>query len=243
MTRQVFTLFVLIGMLFSASCSSRPNTPTSEVTPKANMPNPASVYCEQNGGRVELRPDASGAVAGVCVFPDGSECDEWAYYRGECQPGNTLIPTAESAVEGWQIYRNDALGYSFYYPADATISTADDPLKTLSVIGPIKGDDHWPVIFISHPSDRPEYRPSEGADLAQWLTDHDLLVGDRQPDMQIAGSTAIHTRKARSPQSYAADQYFFVRSQQLYSVVILHTGDHEDWELYNRFLESIRFES
>jgi putative hemolysin len=54
---------------------------------KANLPNPASVYCEQNGGRLELEQDASGGVSGVCIFADGSECDEWAYFRGECKPG------------------------------------------------------------------------------------------------------------------------------------------------------------
>ncbi|MBU1866793.1 MAG: DUF333 domain-containing protein, partial [Actinobacteria bacterium] len=28
-----------------------------------------------------------GGTYGVCVFPDGSECDEWAFFRGECEPG------------------------------------------------------------------------------------------------------------------------------------------------------------
>lgn len=55
--------------------------------PKSNMPNPASVYCEQNGGKLELRQDASGGVSGVCIFADESECDEWAYFRSECKPG------------------------------------------------------------------------------------------------------------------------------------------------------------
>ncbi|GAB4480077.1 MAG: hypothetical protein Kow00124_26420 [Anaerolineae bacterium] len=52
------------------------------------MPNPASVYCEEQGGTLEIRTDASGGQYGVCIFEDGSECDEWAFYRGECQPGD-----------------------------------------------------------------------------------------------------------------------------------------------------------
>lgn len=49
------------------------------------MANPASVYCEENGGRLELRDTASGQQ-GICVFENGSECDEWKYFRGECSP-------------------------------------------------------------------------------------------------------------------------------------------------------------
>jgi eight-cysteine-cluster-containing protein len=52
------------------------------------MPNPASVYCEQHGGKSKIRTDPLGNQYGVCIFPDGSECEEWAYYRGECKPGN-----------------------------------------------------------------------------------------------------------------------------------------------------------
>jgi hypothetical protein len=63
----------------------------------------------------------------------------------------------------------------------------------------------------------------------------------RQPDAQIAGTTAIHTRLPRSPQTYAYDKYFFAHSGQLYTVVLLHAGDKEDWDLYNHFLASIQF--
>ena len=52
------------------------------------MANPASVYCAENGGNSEIRTDENGGQYGVCVFSDGSECDEWAFYRGECQPSD-----------------------------------------------------------------------------------------------------------------------------------------------------------
>jgi hypothetical protein len=36
---------------------------------------------------------------GICVFPDGSTCDEWAYYRGECGPAAQKSPTPAMTVE------------------------------------------------------------------------------------------------------------------------------------------------
>ena len=50
--------------------------------------NPASVYCVDQGGRLEIRTNQDGSQAGVCVFTDGSECDEWAFFRKECAMGN-----------------------------------------------------------------------------------------------------------------------------------------------------------
>jgi putative hemolysin len=213
----------------------------------ANMPNPASVYCEANGGTLDMRTDAEGGQYGMCVFPDGDECDEWAFFRGECGAGKAVT---ELAADGWRVYHNAALGYSFDYPADASLDNADEPLHSLTVTGPLSGDDHWPMIFFSHPADREEYRPPEGTDLEAWLVDHRLLPAAdqqpaaevRQPDAQIAGMTAIHTRFERSPQSYAHDKYFFAHAGQLFTVVIVHAGDREDWQVYNHFLESIQFE-
>jgi putative hemolysin len=68
--KTLFTLAMLTCIVLLASCSSRQTSPT----PESDMPNPASVYCEQNGGKLEFRQDALGGVSGVCIFPDGSEC-------------------------------------------------------------------------------------------------------------------------------------------------------------------------
>ncbi len=72
--------------------------PTQMVTPTtapvAGMANPASVYCQQQGGKTEIRKEAKGEV-GYCVFPDKSECEEWAFQRGECKPG--AKPTAAAS--------------------------------------------------------------------------------------------------------------------------------------------------
>jgi putative hemolysin len=68
------------------------------VEPTIGMANPASAYCQEQGYTLEMRTDASGTY-GVCIFPDGSECEEWAFYRGECQPASEQEPPTEPAVE------------------------------------------------------------------------------------------------------------------------------------------------
>jgi hypothetical protein len=53
---------------------------------ETGIANPASVFCEEQGGTVDIRTDESGGQVGYCVFSDGTEVEEWAYYRGEAQP-------------------------------------------------------------------------------------------------------------------------------------------------------------
>lgn len=50
----------------------------------ANMGNPASINCNKVGGESVTRTLANGDQLGVCVFKDGTECDEWALMRGDC---------------------------------------------------------------------------------------------------------------------------------------------------------------
>lgn len=78
--------FTIILLALTACTSFRVQTDESTGTesPLVNMPNPASVYCEQNGYELEIRTADDGSQSGVCIFPDGSTCDEWAYFRGEC---------------------------------------------------------------------------------------------------------------------------------------------------------------
>ncbi len=103
------------------------------------------MFCEQNGGTLELRTDASGGVAGICIFPNGSECDEWAFFRGECKPADptaapvqdptptgisTPIPINPADYEGWWTYVNPTYGFSLLLPGDWSIdeTTVGDPL-------------------------------------------------------------------------------------------------------------------
>ncbi len=51
------------------------------------LANPASVFCEENGGSFEIRTMEDGSQVGICVFPDGSECDEWEFFSGQIELG------------------------------------------------------------------------------------------------------------------------------------------------------------
>lgn len=79
-----------------AACGPTQTPTPSAVETKAALPNPASQFCEANGGTLEIRTSADGAQTGICIFPDNTECEEWAYFRGECQPG--VAPAGTSAV-------------------------------------------------------------------------------------------------------------------------------------------------
>ncbi len=45
------------------------------------VPNPAAVFCEEQGGTVEIVTDAQGNQSGICALPDGTEIEEWEHYR------------------------------------------------------------------------------------------------------------------------------------------------------------------
>jgi len=62
------------------------------------LKNPASVYCGKHGGRLEMKKSPQGEY-GVCHFKDGSECEEWKFFRGQCHKGEhfSASPTANAA--------------------------------------------------------------------------------------------------------------------------------------------------
>jgi putative hemolysin len=98
--KRIFTFTMILMTL--AACTTpwvQTSEPAAKDTPQANMPNPASVYCEQNGNKLEIRTAADGSQSGICVFPDGSACDEWAYFRGECGLAGQTSPTPFTTIE------------------------------------------------------------------------------------------------------------------------------------------------
>jgi putative hemolysin len=108
--KKIFTFTIILVALIACAVAVRAiigyfsvTQATSDSTatdiPQVNMPNPASVYCVQNGNKLEIRTAADGSQSGICVFPDSSTCDEWAYFRGECGPAAQKSPTPAMTVE------------------------------------------------------------------------------------------------------------------------------------------------
>jgi putative hemolysin len=85
--KKLFSITII--MMAMAACTVPPIqatvSPATDI-PQAGLPNPASVNCEQNGNKLEIRTATDGSQSGICIFPDGSSCEEWAYFRGECGP-------------------------------------------------------------------------------------------------------------------------------------------------------------
>jgi putative hemolysin len=99
MKRIFIFAIILLALTACTTLEVQAPEPTATDIPQVNMPNPASVYCEQNGNVLEIRTAADGSQSGVCIFPDGSTCDEWAYYRGECNPASENNPTPATTLE------------------------------------------------------------------------------------------------------------------------------------------------
>jgi hypothetical protein len=104
------------------------------------VPNPSAVYCIKCGYQYQIRTDSTGGQYGVCVFPDGSECEAWTYYRkcnspqicSDCNcpwPCPTRIIYVDDDAEGanngisWQ----DA--YKYLQDALADANSARNPVE------------------------------------------------------------------------------------------------------------------
>jgi putative hemolysin len=132
MHRRLSSLGLLLSLtaVILSACSGAPAVKATPVPakeareePAAGLANPAAVYCQEQGGTVEIRTDAQGGQYGVCVFDDGSECDEWAYFRGECQPGELEVAPAPVPVPA---YVNERYGFSFDPPSQYAIEGYDN---------------------------------------------------------------------------------------------------------------------
>ena len=91
---QRILVFTIIASFILIGCTSRvvnvnvnSNQPASS---NIGLANPASEYCIQQGGKIEIVADEEGGQYGVCKFEDSSQCEEWAYFNGKCRPGDSL---------------------------------------------------------------------------------------------------------------------------------------------------------
>jgi putative hemolysin len=137
-SHMVWILFILLGLAGCAQPTTPAAIPTIQpaTTTPIGLPNPASVHCQEKGYTLEIRTATDGSQHGVCIFPGGSECDEWAFYRGECGPTSaspTSAPPSPQAdpYEGWRTYTHADYGFSFRYPPEWSLEEVQDPQHTM----------------------------------------------------------------------------------------------------------------
>jgi putative hemolysin len=104
--KPIITIFwIILLVLALTSCSSAPAepTPTIIVEEEGNdqfigVPNPASFYCQEMGYELDIRNTDNGQE-GVCVFPDGTECEEWTFLTGSCSVEWTFCQRQGGSIE------------------------------------------------------------------------------------------------------------------------------------------------
>ncbi|MEN9802324.1 MAG: hypothetical protein RLZ37_1449 [Actinomycetota bacterium] len=85
--RRTSMIVVMAAVMpFAAACGSddSPSTtePTSDSGDSTQIANPASEFCVEQGGTLEIVDEADGQV-GYCTLPDGTRVEEWEYYRSQ----------------------------------------------------------------------------------------------------------------------------------------------------------------
>lgn len=90
--------------LFLTACQ----TTTEPYPPKIGSPNPASKYCIDQGGKLEIKESAAGQ-AGYCHLPDGKVVEEWELFRStmpKCQADKAKTLVGKSGLTDKQILEN-----------------------------------------------------------------------------------------------------------------------------------------
>ena len=97
-TIQEIRGWVMLMMYRSTNVKSE--TPAEEWTGEvAEIANPAAEYCVAQGGTVNIVKDAEGNESGMCKLADGTEVDEWEYFRANNSENETWSTTEEPTTE------------------------------------------------------------------------------------------------------------------------------------------------
>ncbi|MFH1955991.1 MAG: hypothetical protein ABIJ36_03720 [Patescibacteria group bacterium] len=150
------------------------------------------------------------------------ENDKFKFYLKQLEPAD---------YAGWKTFENKSRGYFFMYPSNAVVDESD-AINVLYIKSPNVD------ISIIH-FDSPFYHPPAGTNVRLWVLDK-VSYDEVGESIKILGTDTLHLVTNKSPQVYAADDYFFIKDGQMYDIKIVPSGDKQDWELYYKFLKSLR---
>lgn len=213
---------MLFVLFFSLGCQHIENE-------ENNNSNESDVMEESLGGNLESEQEMS---------PEESAMEEASQILENKKENVPAAPKIVFEDLEWKTYHNNLLGYSLDYPTILDIR-GEDLDQHVELTGPLYQNEWWPRIEISHYSSS-FYRPTgEDIEVSEWVRpfpEYTLLE-----DYTIADLDAIHYVQSKTPQAWGADYFFFIKDNQLYRISIIHSNDRQDWDIYNKILESFMF--
>ncbi len=100
-----------VMLMMYRSTSVKPETPAEEWTGKvAQIANPASEYCVAQWGTINIVKDAEGNESGMCKLADGTEVDEWEYYRANNTGAVESLYTEEDLKAAEKVINDEGFG-------------------------------------------------------------------------------------------------------------------------------------
>ena len=112
------------GALTLTGCG-KTETPVENPEENLGLANPASVYCEEQGGTLNLEE-------WLCMFSDGTYCEEWSYYRWECEAGEIFYNTLDEGFIDDVEQKADWNGTSEIYSDEDLQAAVDTIMNTVN---------------------------------------------------------------------------------------------------------------
>ncbi len=80
--KKVIFILLFCIILISSGCSQNESNKYNNGS-TSQIANPSATKCIEDGFEYEIRYNDDASQTGYCIYND-NECEEWAYYRGEC---------------------------------------------------------------------------------------------------------------------------------------------------------------
>jgi putative hemolysin len=104
-TADEYRGWVMLMMYRSANTPLKATNETAKEEVKADeatwavdkIANPASTYCVEQGWEIEIKEDKDGGQYGVCKLKDGTEVEEWEYFRANHKDEAATWAVAEAS--------------------------------------------------------------------------------------------------------------------------------------------------